>query len=71
MASKPDRPKIGRMRRWIVEFDDGETIEIPALHRAEARHYSVSFSIADGMGGIRHYRRVKSVKRIKEQEIPF
>lgn len=59
------------MRRWLVQFEDGEKVELPALNRAEARHYSVSFSHAEGLGGILHYRRVKSVRLIREQEMPF
>lgn len=62
MASKPDRPKRPTLRLWDVEFETGECIQVEGLHRAEARHYSVSHSREDGLGGISHYRRVKSVR---------
>ena len=68
MARKPDRPRVPHLRLWSVTFVDGETIEIEALHRAEARHYSVSVSRANGYGALSHYARVKSVKLRRKPE---
>lgn len=67
MVTKPDRPREEAMRLWRVIFENGEVIEIEALCRAEARHYSVSLSMMANYGPIRHYTRIKSVRIVRDQ----
>lgn len=57
-------------RKWLVTLRDGTRIEILALHRAMARHYSKS-ERSDYVSSKDHYRDVLSVRLICEADIPF
>lgn len=69
-----DRPKglLIPERLWLVVLKDGTQLgPVPATHRASARHYSKSWR-DDYVGSAFHYRDVKSVRLVREQEgIPF
>jgi hypothetical protein len=66
--SRKDRPKNPTERLWLVKFKDlPEPVEVPAEHRAMARHYAKSFVEAPPRSSARWYRAVEWCRLKREQ----